>query len=76
MVFDPTFHEIDREAGNLPDQAGADVDIDADDLDHGPGDAEADSIDDEQDSAAEGAVEADIVSSDVPENELPPYGEE
>jgi hypothetical protein len=76
MVFDPTFHEIDREAEDLPDLTGADVDIDPDDLDHGPRVADDDSIDDEQDAAAEGASEADIVSSDVPENELPSYGEE
>ena len=76
MVFDPTFHEIDGEAENLPDLAGADVDIDPDELDQGPRVADDDSIDDEQDAAAEGALEADIVSSDVPQNELPAYGEE
>jgi len=76
MVFDPTFHEIDREAASLPDLAGADVDIAGGDLDRGLGPADGDPVEEEQDAAAEGTVEADLVSADVPADELPPYGEE
>ncbi|MCR2764804.1 hypothetical protein NQ152_14925 [Microbacterium sp. zg.B48] len=76
MVFDPTFHEIDREAANLPDLAGADVDIDPADLDHGVDAADAGSVEEEQEAAAEGSAEADIVLSDVPADDLPPYGQE
>lgn len=47
MVFDPTFHEIDREAAELPDLSGEDPDVEPD----AEGEAEAE--------IASGDVEAD-----------------
>ena len=48
MVFDPTFHEIDREADELPDLSGDDLEVD-------PADAEGEA----EDEIGAGRVEAD-----------------
>ena len=76
MVFDPTFHEIDREADNLPDLSGKDPELDPDDTDGALDPADADSVGEDQEALAEGRAESQIVSGNVAADELPPYGEE
>ena len=76
MVFDPTFHEIDREAAGLPDLTGAGADLDPDDTDGALDPADPDSLDEDQEGVAEGDAESQIVAGNVPADELPPYGEE
>jgi len=70
MVFDPTFHEIDREAEELPDIAGATAGDD-EELET----ALADDADEESvDAALEGEATEAAMLGDLPANELPPEG--
>lgn len=76
MVFDPTFHEIDREADNLPDLAGKDPEPDPDDSDGALDPFDAGSVDEDQEAVAEGGAESQIVAGNVAADDLMPYGEE
>jgi hypothetical protein len=74
MVFEPTFHEFDEKAAELPDVAGASGDPLLDDIDadlEGAADSGADQTD-----AAESEADAAALAGDVEADDLPPLGED
>lgn len=74
MVFEPTFHEFDEKAAELPDVAGSSSDPLLADIDSDLEGA-ADSGTDQEDASESEAV-ATALSGNVDADDLPPLGED
>jgi len=73
MVFEPTFESIDEAADASPGLEGDPFADDGKDSDLA---ADGGKRDEQEDDLTEGAIEAGALASDVPYEELPPYGEQ